>query len=61
MKKMFFTTLLALAAIVCFQTGASAQSYQKGDKLLNVGLGLGTYGAGGIGLGGSFCHTCGTK
>ncbi|MFN8346489.1 MAG: hypothetical protein U0X91_15910 [Spirosomataceae bacterium] len=54
MKKMFFTSLLVLAAIVCFQTNASAQSYQKGDKLLNLGVGLGTYGAGGIGLGGSF-------
>lgn len=54
MKKIFFTSLLALTAIVCFETGASAQSYQKGDKLLNLGLGLGTYGAGGVGLGGSF-------
>jgi hypothetical protein len=54
MKKMFFTSLLALSAIVYFQARSFAQSYQKGDKLLNLGVGLGTYGAGGIGLGGSF-------
>ncbi|MEI7581677.1 hypothetical protein [Runella sp.] len=54
MKKVFYSSLLALAAIVCFQTNSLAQSYQKGDKLLNLGVGLGTYGAGGIGLGGSF-------
>lgn len=35
-------------------SGTWAQSYEKGDKLLNVGVGLGTYGAGGLGLGGSF-------
>ncbi len=54
MKKLFSITLLAFAAIICFQTSSIAQSYQKGDKLLNLGIGLGTYGAGGLGLGGSF-------
>ena len=54
MKKILLSSLLALTAMVCFQITAQAQSYQKGDKLLNLGIGLGTYGAGGIGLGGSF-------
>ena len=54
MKKMFAIALLAIAAMFCFNSSSYAQSYQKGDKLLNIGLGLGTYGAGGVGLGGSF-------
>ncbi|TAF94750.1 MAG: hypothetical protein EAZ32_15045 [Cytophagia bacterium] len=44
----FLCLSLAISQVVC------AQSYQKGDKLLNVGIGLGTYGAGGLGFGGSF-------
>lgn len=53
MKKLL-SSLLILALLSFFSEGAMAQAYQKGDKLLNLGIGLGTYGAGGIGLGGSF-------
>ena len=44
MKKVFYSSLLALAAIVCFQTSASAQ-FSKGDKKVNIGVGLGSIGA----------------
>jgi len=54
MKKLLFASFLAFVAIVSFQNSAHAQAYAKGDKLLNLGIGLGTYGAGGLGLGGSF-------
>ncbi|GAB2782521.1 hypothetical protein GCM10027275_27800 [Rhabdobacter roseus] len=52
MKKVLFTFVMTLALLSAGQV-AFAQ-YEKGDKLLNAGIGLGTYGAGGIGLGGSF-------
>lgn len=48
LSSLFIVTLLAFSA-----QSAIAQ-YQKGDKLLNAGIGVGTYGAGGLGLGGSF-------
>jgi opacity protein-like surface antigen len=44
MKKMFFTSLLALAAIVCFQTDSYAQ-FSKGDKQVRIGVGLFSIGA----------------
>ncbi len=53
MKKIF-SSLFFVALLVFSAEGVMAQSYEKGDKLLNVGVGLGTYGAGGLGLGGSF-------
>ncbi|WP_247235751.1 hypothetical protein [Telluribacter sp. SYSU D00476] len=52
MKK-FFLTFVVMAMFTLASQSAFAQ-YEKGDKLLNVGIGLGTYGYGGIGLGGSF-------
>ncbi|GAB3181037.1 hypothetical protein [Telluribacter humicola] len=52
MKK-FFLTFVAMAMFTLASQSAFAQ-FEKGDKLLNVGIGLGTYGYGGIGLGGSF-------
>jgi hypothetical protein len=52
MKKV--TSLLVVLALVAFMFQNSfAQSYQQGDKLLNVGIGVGTYGGGGLGFGGS--------
>ncbi|WP_373512951.1 hypothetical protein [Persicitalea sp.] len=53
MKKLI-SSLFVVALISFYTEGVMAQSYQQGDKLLNVGVGLGTYGAGGIGFGGSF-------
>lgn len=53
MKKLL-SSLFIVALLAFSSEGAMAQVYEKGDKLLNVGVGLGTYGAGGIGLGGSF-------
>ncbi len=52
MKKTISTFVLGLIVLGVMQT-ANAQ-YQKGDKLVNLGVGLGTYGAGGLGFGGSF-------
>lgn len=49
-NQVVFVLILTITAL----SGSWAQSYEKGDKLLNAGIGLGTYGAGGIGLGGSF-------
>ena len=40
--KTAFTKLLAAAALVCAAATAQAQNYQQGDKLLNVGIGLGS-------------------
>jgi hypothetical protein len=39
MKKTFFTSLLALAAIVCLQTASLAQ-FSKGDKQVKIGIGV---------------------
>ncbi|HEV7349146.1 hypothetical protein [Telluribacter sp.] len=52
MKK-FFATLFSIALFTLATQSAFAQ-YEKGDKLLNVGIGLGSYGYGNIGFGGSF-------
>ena len=52
MKKFLTFSLIVLAASF-FANDAKAQAYQKGDKLLNAGIGLGTYGLGGLGFGGS--------
>jgi opacity protein-like surface antigen len=43
MKKVFFSSLLALATIVCFQS--SYAQFSKGDKKVNLGVGLGSLGA----------------
>jgi hypothetical protein len=43
MKKMFFSSLLALATIVCFHS--SYAQFSKGDKKVNLGVGLGSLGA----------------
>lgn len=53
MKKLF--TVFVLAAAVFAGSNAQAQ-FEKGDKLLNVGIGGGGYGfySGGIAIGGSF-------
>lgn len=52
MKKLIYS--FAIVALLAFSAqGVMAQSYQQGDKLLNVGIGVGTYGGGGIGFGGS--------
>lgn len=52
MKKTFFS--LVFAALVAATLTTNAQSYQKGDKLLNLGVGLGAYTYGGLPLGGTF-------
>ncbi|CCH52103.1 hypothetical protein BN8_01076 [Fibrisoma limi BUZ 3] len=46
-----FATALFLSA---FATSSFAQSYKNGDNLLNVGIGLGAYTAGGLPIGASF-------
>jgi hypothetical protein len=51
--------ILTLSALFVLLLGASqsfAQAYKQGDNLLNVGIGLGTYYSGGLGLGASFEH-----
>jgi hypothetical protein len=53
MKKLF-SSLFIVAVLAFASQNTMAQAYQQGDKLLNVGIGLGTYGAGGLGFGGSF-------
>lgn len=53
MKKLF-SSFVIVALLAFSAEGVMAQSYQNGDKLLNVGIGLGTYGGGGLGFGGSF-------
>ena len=52
MKRGICLLLVCLSLVI--SQAVYAQSYEKGNKLLNVGLGLGTYGAGGLGFGGSF-------
>ncbi|WP_273213149.1 hypothetical protein [Runella zeae] len=44
MKKILFSSLLALTAMVCLQINANAQ-FSKGDKKVNLGIGLGSIGA----------------
>lgn len=44
MKKVFFTSFLALVSIVCFQNSTFAQ-FDKGFKKVNIGVGLGSLGA----------------
>lgn len=52
----FLYSLVAVAALCIFtHTDANAQ-YQKGDNLLNVGIGLGVLTYGGLPIGGSFEH-----
>jgi hypothetical protein len=51
MRNFFYVA--GLAFLLLFSSQAFAQ-FEKGDKLLNLGIGLGTYGAGGLGFGGSF-------
>lgn len=43
MKKVFFSSLLALATIICFHS--SYAQFSKGDKKVNLGVGLGSLGA----------------
>ena len=53
MKKYLLTLLVATA--MSFASGKVFAQYEKGDKLLNLGLDLGgTYGGGGIGAGASY-------
>lgn len=53
MKKYLLTLLVATA--MSFASGKVFAQYEKGDKLLNLGLNLGgTYGGGGIGTGASY-------
>ncbi|MFC0184534.1 hypothetical protein ACFFJX_19185 [Pseudarcicella hirudinis] len=52
MKKLLTLTFI-IAAVLISSKGYS-QAYKNGDKLLNLGIGLGTYGYGGLGFGGSF-------
>ncbi|MBU1821603.1 MAG: hypothetical protein KKG00_08855 [Bacteroidetes bacterium] len=52
--KNLFNSFLLIALLAFSAQNVLAQSYQQGDKLLNVGIGVGTYGVGGIGFGGSF-------
>jgi hypothetical protein len=50
MKKVFASLVICCALLTA---GSSYAQYEKGDKLLNAGIGLGTYGYGGLGFGGS--------
>ena len=46
MKKFLFVKILAVVlTLFCFSRGASAQdeAFNKGDKVINLGIGLGTY------------------
>ena len=52
MKKGICLLLVCLGLFI--SQAVYAQSYEKGNKLLNAGIGIGTYGAGGLGFGGSF-------
>jgi len=52
MKKIFALAAALFAAATV--TPAVAQSYQKSDKLLNAGIGLGAFSAGGLPIGVSF-------
>lgn len=51
-------TLAALTFFFAFASAnlAHAQAYQNGRNYLNAGIGLGTYGGGGLGLNASFEH-----
>lgn len=44
MKKILFSSLLALTAMVCLQINANAQ-FSKGDKLVRIGVGIFSIGA----------------
>ena len=53
MKKILF--MLLVATVFSLATQNAFAQFEKGDKLLNVGLNLGgTYGGGGVGVGASF-------
>src|SRR6187402_3407950 len=53
MKKILFTLLVA--TVMGATSGKVFAQFEKGDKLLNVGLNLGgTYGGGGVGVGVSY-------
>lgn len=52
MKKIISSLLFAL---LTFSVSTVSAQFEKGDKLLNAGINLGgTYGGGGVGVGGSF-------
>lgn len=54
MKKII-ASLVVVSAMVLAGNKSFAQAFEKGDKLVNVGINLGgTYGGGGVGVGGSF-------
>ena len=53
MKKLLTITVASLVFFLATPFSGFSQVYQKGDKLLNAGIGLGTYGYGGLGFGGS--------
>lgn len=52
MKKTLF--MLVVAALFSAASEKAFAQYEKGDKLLNVGIGLGSYYGGGVALGASF-------
>lgn len=54
MKKIIASSVIVLALVLTGNT-SFAQAFEKGDKLVNAGINLGgTYGGGGVGVGGSF-------
>jgi hypothetical protein len=56
MKKILSLTALCVALLAFSTTKSAAQAYQNGRNYLNAGIGLGTYGGGGLGLNASFEH-----
>ena len=52
MKKIFL--MLFVASLLSVASEKAFAQYEKGDKLLNVGLGLGSYYGGGVAVGASF-------
>ncbi len=55
MSKIFYSCLAVAALCIFTHTNANAQ-YQKGDNLLNLGIGLGVLNYGGLPIGASFEH-----
>jgi hypothetical protein len=55
MKKRIFITLLMVGIIsVSYSQSASQSAFNKGDNLLNVGIGVNSYYSGGIPIGASY-------
>lgn len=56
MKKILSLAALGVVLLAFSITKSNAQAYQNGRNYLNAGIGLGTYGGGGLGLNASLEH-----